>query len=117
MYVVMDITAYVGAQMKRFIQGEDRTQIILLRECLDDYVGEASPVRVIDVFVDELDLGRLGFDGVEPAATGRPSYHPAVLLKLYTQCSRSIGSGRLSRIRARLETAQGPSHTRLHPCG
>ena len=69
--------------MKRFIQGEDRTQGILLPECLDDYVAEANPVRVVDVLVDELDLDKLGFEGVAPAATGRPSYHPEVLLKIY----------------------------------
>ena len=69
--------------MKRFIQGECRTQSILLPEALDDYVTETNPVRVVDVFVDELDLRKLGFDGVDPAATGRPAYHPAVLLKLY----------------------------------
>src|SRR5450830_1156126 len=69
--------------MKRLIQGEDRTQGILLPELLDDYVADTNPVRVVDVFVDELDLGRLGFEGVKPAATGRPAYHPAVLLKLY----------------------------------
>jgi len=69
--------------VKRFIQGECRTQSILLPEALDDYVTETNPVRVVDVFVDELDLRKLGFDGVDPAATGRPAYHPAVLLKLY----------------------------------
>src|SRR5450759_1806102 len=69
--------------MKRFIQGECRTQSILLPEALDDYVNETNPVRVVDVFVDELDLGKLGFEGIRPAATGRPAYHPAVLLKLY----------------------------------
>ena len=69
--------------MKRFIQGECRTQSILLPEALDDYVTESNPVRVVDVFVDELDLRKLGFDGVDPAVTGRPAYHPAVLLKLY----------------------------------
>ena len=69
--------------MKRFIQGECRTQSILLPESLDDYVTETNPVRVVDVFVDELDLGKLGFEGAMPAATGRPAYHPAVLLKLY----------------------------------
>ena len=69
--------------MKRFIQGESRTQSTLLPELLDDYIDEANPVRVIDVYVDELDLGKLGFSGVDPAATGRPAYHPAVLLKLY----------------------------------
>jgi transposase len=69
--------------MKRFIQGESRTQSTLLPECLDDYISEENPVRVVEVFVEHLDLAGLGFDGVVPAATGRPSYHPAVLLKLY----------------------------------
>src|ERR1700733_8836254 len=69
--------------MKRFVESEDRRQGVLLPEYLDDYVSENSPVRVIDVFVDELDLLSLGFDGVVPEATGRPGYHPAVLLKLY----------------------------------
>ena len=69
--------------MKRFIEGETRTQVTLLPECLDDYVTEENPVRVVDVFVDELDLGALGFEGVDPAVTGRPAYHPAILLKIY----------------------------------
>jgi len=69
--------------MKRFIEGDSRTQRALLPEILDDYVTEVNVVRVVDVFVDELDLGRLGFDGIDPALTGRPGYHPAVLLKLY----------------------------------
>jgi transposase len=69
--------------MKRFVEGEDRRQGVLLPEFLDDYVSEENPVRVIDVFVDELDLSALGFDGVMPAATGRPGYHPGVLLKIY----------------------------------
>src|SRR5574343_431464 len=69
--------------MKRFIQGEDRTQSTLLPELLDEYIAEANPVRVVDVYVDELDLGKLAFEGVDPAATGRPAYHPAVLLKIY----------------------------------
>ena len=69
--------------MKRFVECEDRRQGVLLPEYLDDYVSENNPVRVVDVFVDELDLLLLGFDGVEPAATGRPGYHPGVLLKLY----------------------------------
>lgn len=55
----------------------------LLLECLDDYVAEENPVRVVNVFVDEFDLGALGFEGVDPAATGRPAYHPAILLKSY----------------------------------
>ena len=69
--------------MKRFIEGIDRTQALLLPEQLDDYVTENNPVRVIDVFVDELDLAALKFDGINPAMTGRPSYHPAALLKIY----------------------------------
>ncbi len=70
--------------MKRFIQGEHRGQSTLLPESLDDYVADSNPVRGVAVFVDELDLGRLDFKGVVPAVTGRPAYHPAVLLKIYT---------------------------------
>lgn len=69
--------------MKRFIPGECRGQSTLLPESLDDYVAYTNPVRVGDVFDDELDLGRLGFEGIVPAETGRPAYHPAVLLKIY----------------------------------
>ena len=85
--------------MKRFVEGEDRTQVTLLPECLDDYVEAENPVRVIEVFVDELDLGELGFVGVEPLATGRPSYHPAVLLKIYIYgyLNRIQSSRRLER--------------------
>jgi transposase len=64
--------------MKRFVEGEDRRQGVLLPEFLDEYVSDENPVRVIDVFVEELDLGVLGFAGV----TGRPAYHPGVLLKI-----------------------------------
>src|SRR5258706_725806 len=69
--------------MARFVRGEDRRQGVLLPEYLDDYVSEENPVRVIDVFVDELDLGALGFEGVVAEATGRPAYHPGALLKIY----------------------------------
>ncbi len=69
--------------MKRFIEGVDRNQSTLFPERLEDWIGEDNPVRVIDVFVDELDLGGLGFERVEPRETGRPGYHPSVLLKLY----------------------------------
>ena len=58
--------------LKRFIEGESRTQTTLLPECLDDYISDANPVRVVDVFVDELNLAQLGFEGVAPAITGRP---------------------------------------------
>jgi transposase len=85
--------------MKRFIEGEDRQQVTLLPECLDDYIGEDNPVRVVDAFVEELDRHALGFEGVEPAATGRPSYHPSVLLKLYIYgyLNRIQSSRRLER--------------------
>src|SRR5260221_2642843 len=69
--------------MKRFVEGEDRRQGVRLPEYLDDYVSEENPVRVIDAFVEALDLGALGFEGVVPEATGRPAYHPASLLKIY----------------------------------
>lgn len=69
--------------MKRFIEGEDRTQITLLPDCLDDYIAEDNPVRAIDAFIEELDLMQLGFAGADPAVTGRPAYHPSVLLKIY----------------------------------
>ena len=72
-----------AVEMKRFIQGESRIQSTLLPAVLDDYIADTNPVRVVDVFVDELDLGSLGFAGVDPAATGRPAYHPASLLKIY----------------------------------
>jgi transposase len=68
--------------MKRFIEGSDRSQASLLPECIDDYVDERNPVRAIDAFVDMLDLAEFGFD-IEPEATGRPGYHPAVMLKIY----------------------------------
>ena len=69
--------------MRRFVEGMDRGQSTLLPECLDDWIDENNPVRVIEAFVEALDLAELGFAGVEPEATGRPSYHPSVLLKLY----------------------------------
>src|SRR5215475_13260706 len=88
-----------GTGMKRFIEGQDRRQLILLPDCLDDYVGEDNPVRVVDAFIDELDLAALGFDGVVPELTGRPAYHPATLLKiyLYGYLNRVQSSRRLER--------------------
>src|SRR6516164_4314677 len=85
--------------MKRFIEGEDRTQITLMPETLDDYIAEDNPVRAVDAFVEELDLKALGFDSVDPALTGRPSYHPAVLLKIYIYgyLNRIPSSRRLER--------------------
>ncbi len=85
--------------MKRFIEGVDRGQITLFPDRLNDWVGEDNPVRVIDVFVDELGLGGLGFDRVVPLWTGRPGYHPSGLLKLYIYgyLNRVQSSRRLER--------------------
>jgi transposase len=85
--------------MRRFIEGADRGQSTLFPECLEDWIGEDNPVRVIDVFVDELDLAELRFSGIDPEATGRPSYHPSVLLKLYIYgyLNRVQSSRRLER--------------------
>jgi transposase len=83
----------------RFINGEDRLQQALLPHSLEDYVDEANPVRVIEIFVDELALATLGFSGMRPAATGRPAYHPSTLLKiyLYGYLNRLQSSRRLER--------------------
>ena len=85
--------------MKRFVEGRDRGQLTLLPECLDDWIDENNPVRVIEAFVEALDLAELGFAGVEPETTGRPSYHPSVLLKLYIYgyLNRVQSSRRLER--------------------
>src|SRR5438477_1368244 len=85
--------------MRRFVEGADRSQNTLFPECLEDWIGEDNPVRVIDVFVDELDLAELGFDGIDPEVTGRPSYHPSMLLKLYIYgyLNRVQSSRRLER--------------------
>jgi len=85
--------------MKRFVEGVDRGQSTLFPDRLEDWIGEDNPVRVVDVFVDELDLGGVGFGRVEPLATGRPGYHPAVLLKLYIYgyLNRVQSSRRLER--------------------
>jgi len=93
----------LGDPMRRFVEGVDRSQTTLFPESLDDWVDENNPVRVIDAFVDALDLRALGFDGVVPEATGRPSYHPAILLKLYIYgyLNRVQSSRRLEREAAR----------------
>jgi transposase len=85
--------------MKRFIEGEERSQVTLLPECLDDYIAEDNPIRVVDAFVEELNLHKLGFEGAQPAATGRPSYHPGVLLRIYIYgyLNRIQSSRRLER--------------------
>jgi len=85
--------------MKRFIQGENRSQSTLFPEILDDYISEENQIRVIDVFVDSIDLSSLGFHGVTPKQTGRPSYHPSIMLKLYIYgyLNRIQSSRRLER--------------------
>jgi transposase len=85
--------------MKRYVEGEDRSQATLFPERLDDYIAEDNPVRVIDVFVEELELLELGFEGMEPEATGRPAYHPPTLLKIYIYgyLNRIQSSRRLER--------------------
>src|SRR5476651_2428170 len=85
--------------MKRYVEGENRSQSTLFPESLDDYIAEDSPVRVVDVFVEELDLKEMGFDGAEPEATGRPAYHPGTLLKIYIYgyLNRIQSSRRLER--------------------
>ncbi|MCF2918849.1 MULTISPECIES: transposase, partial [unclassified Pseudoalteromonas] len=85
--------------MSKFISGEDRNQSTLFPESLEDYVSEDNTVRVIDVFIEELNLAELGFKGLTLKSTGRPKYHPATLLKLYLY-------GYLNRIQSsrRLET-------------
>src|SRR5262245_36446030 len=85
--------------MKRFIEGADRGQSTLLPECLDDWICDDNPVRAVDAFVDALNLNELGFGGVVPEATGRPSYHPSALLKLYIYgyLNRVQSSRRLER--------------------
>src|SRR6201987_2074057 len=85
--------------MKRFVEGEDRQQTTLLPDSLEDYVTDDNPGRGIDVFIDDLDLGALGFAGAVPEATGRPSYHPSTLLKiyLYGYLNRIQSSRRLER--------------------
>ncbi len=85
--------------MKRFIEGEDRSQSTLFPESLDDYIAQDNAVRVVDAFVNKLDLEQLGFDRAEPSATGRPGYQPATLLKIYVYgyLNRIQSSRRLER--------------------
>jgi transposase len=114
--------------MKRFIEGEDRSQVTLLPECLDDYVDQDNPVRVVEAFVDQLDLRQMGFDGVAPVTTGRPAYHPAVVLKIYIygylnriQSSRRLEREAPLRLRTkhfvlsarRVDSARSARHGRL----
>ena len=85
--------------MKRFIEAEDRSRSTLFPERLDDYIAEDNAVRVVDAFVDRLDLAELGFQRAEPSATGRPAYHPGMLLKIYIYgyLNRIQSSRRLER--------------------
>src|SRR5712664_2069923 len=93
-----------GGMMKGFVEGADRQQTTLLPECLDDWVDESNPVRAVDVFVDALELRELGFDGVDPAATGRPGIirrrcSSFISMAISTGCNRAGGwSVRLAAI-------------------
>jgi transposase len=69
--------------MKRFVEEHDRTQTVLFPERLDDYIAAENPIRVVDAFVEGLDLKEVGFERVIPKVTGRPGYHPSTLLKIY----------------------------------
>jgi transposase len=101
--------------MRRFVEGEDRRQGVLLPEYLDDYVSEENQVRVIEAFVEELDLAALGFEGVSPATTGRPSYHPSVLLKIYVYgyLNQIASSRRLERRAVQFSCKLGILSTKL----
>jgi transposase len=79
--------------------GQDRQQVTLMPECLDDFIADDNLVRVIDAFVGELDVAKQGFEGAEPTSTGRPSCHPADLLKVYIYgyLNRVQSSRRLER--------------------
>ncbi len=85
--------------MTRFVEGEERSQSVLFPERLEDWISQNNPVRVVDVFVDELDLKALGFERATAAETGRPGYHPATLLKIYVYgyLNRIASSRRLER--------------------
>ena len=98
--------------MKRFVEGLDRGQRTFFPETLEDFVAEDNSVRVIEAFVEALDLGGLGFSRVDPKATGRPSYHPSVLLKLYIY-------GYLNRVQSsrRLEREAGRNLEVMWLCG
>ena len=86
----MRLMAMLGFAM-RHIPGVDRSQVLLLPEAVDDYVGRDNPVRFIDAFVDGLDLAAAGFERAAPKATGRPGYDPADLLKLYIYEPLGVG--------------------------
>jgi hypothetical protein len=88
----------------RFVEGEDRRQSFLLPELLDDYVTEDNPVRVVEAFIEELELGALGFEGVQPASTGRPAYHPSRRCHINVD-RRGAGFGRPADLKPRWRLA------------
>jgi transposase len=93
------IVVTMRVAMTRYVEGEDRSQVTLFPASFDEYIAADNPVRVDDVFVDELDLRKLGFDGMQPEVTGRPAYHPGTLLKIYIYgyLNRIQSSRRLER--------------------
>ena len=96
--------------MRGFVQGADRQQMTLFPECLDDWVDESNSIRAVDVFVDALELRDLGFDGVDPAATGRPAYHPSPMLGVTSKVRKSWPVNRpVSRSRCPSRKPRAPS--------
>lgn len=88
--------------MSRFIKSDDRFQSILFPETLDDYIEEENSVRIIEAFIEGLDLSQLGFQKTKPHATGRPGYDPAILLKIYVY-------GYLNQIQSSRRLERGPT--------
>jgi hypothetical protein len=78
--------------MSRFIEGQVRSNVALLPECLHDFIAYDNPVRAVDAFIGELDMVALGFDGATPATTGRPTYHPGIMLKVNDMATSTASS-------------------------
>src|SRR4029077_6764203 len=95
--------------MRRFVEEADRGQWTLLPECLDDFIDESNPVRMIDVFVDALDLAEMSFEGMEPPATGRPSYPPSSVFLQEFSCSG------ISMLRGHDDQFEAPCLLRAYP--
>ena len=104
--------------MSGFVEGQDRQQVTLLPESLDDFIAQDNAVRIVDAFVGELDLAAMGFKGTAPAATGRPSYHPGVLLRIYLYGQRRLSSSShtASAITCRSRRSASGQPTELSTC-
>jgi transposase len=102
--------------MARYVEGSDRSQVMLLPECLEDWIAEDNPVRAVDAFVEELDLAAMGFERATPASTGRPSYHPAALLKIYIYGYLNRWRPPTARSRSKRKPRRGAWARRLRAC-